>query len=88
MKDAISLLDFEDVAKIYRLIDKEAVNVVVPDDGELFEDLRRDLRRAGHPTAHWIRRARSQTVNLYRPDARPSWSRPRPRERGRLSGSC
>ncbi|HSG40373.1 MAG TPA: CRISPR-associated helicase Cas3', partial [Thermoanaerobaculia bacterium] len=66
--EAIGTLSFQAAAEAYRLIDKDAVNVVVPYDRGLFEDLRRELGRNGRPTTSWMRRARSQTVNLYRPE--------------------
>jgi CRISPR-associated endonuclease/helicase Cas3 len=80
---AILEVDFESVATKYRLIEQDAVNVVVPDHPKLFEELRQDLRRQGRPTASWIRRARAYTVNLYRPDPYQAFLEPAsPPDRG------
>ena len=65
--DAIALWDFSATAELYRLIDQDAINVLVSYDPEAFHELRGELRAAGRPTARWIRRARRHTVNLYRP---------------------
>ena len=64
---AIQDLDFSATAELYRLIDQDAINVLVPYDPEEFESLRDELRRTGRLTAGWIRQARPHTVNLYRP---------------------
>lgn len=66
LAEAVGRLDFSAAAELYRLIDQDAINVVVPYDREAFEDLREELRRAGRPTRGWIRRARPHTVNVYR----------------------
>lgn len=66
LDEALGCLSFQAAAEHYRLIDQDAVNVVVPYDREAFEDLREELRRAERPTARWIRRARPHTVNVYR----------------------
>jgi CRISPR-associated endonuclease/helicase Cas3 len=77
-KDLLSFvgqLDFEETARLYRLIDQDAINVVVPWDPEAFQALRDDLREAGRPSTLWIRRARPHTVNLYRPKPQdPLWA--------------
>ncbi|HEX3553856.1 MAG TPA: CRISPR-associated helicase Cas3' [Thermoanaerobaculia bacterium] len=64
---SIALLDFEETARLYRLIDQDAINVVVPWDSAAFRELRDDLRKSGRPTRRWLRRARPHAVNLYRP---------------------
>ena len=63
------LWDFEEAAKCYRLIDNDAVNVVVPWDPEEFRGLQEEIRKTGRLTVDWIRRARPHVVNLYRPDS-------------------
>jgi CRISPR-associated endonuclease/helicase Cas3 len=65
--EAIGALSFQDAAEHYRLIDQDAINVVVPYERERFDELREELRRTGRPRREWIRRARSSTVSLYRP---------------------
>jgi CRISPR-associated endonuclease/helicase Cas3 len=61
------ILDFEETARLYRLIEQDAINVVVPWDPETFQGLENDLHPSRPPTAAWFRRARPHTVNLYRP---------------------
>lgn len=73
--DFIGQLDFEETAKLYRLIDQDAINVVVPWDPETFQALRDDLREAGRLSTRWVRRARPHAVNLYRPKIQdPLWA--------------
>ena len=75
LKDAIERLDFEKTADLYRLIDQDAINVVVPWDPAAFQALSHDLSQSSRLTAHWIRRARPHTVNLYRPKTHdPLWA--------------
>jgi CRISPR-associated helicase Cas3/CRISPR-associated endonuclease Cas3-HD len=64
---AIDRHDFPVVAKEYRLIPKDAVNVLVPYDPAVFDALKRELKAAGRLTSRWVRRARSHAVSLYRP---------------------
>lgn len=66
---------FPDVAKAYRLIKQDAINVLVPyaPQQALYDQLREDADSRGL-TADWIRRARPLTVSLYRPkDDDPVW---------------
>lgn len=65
--EAMKRLDFQETAELYRLIDQDAISVLVPYDPEAFEALRMELREAGRPTRRWVRRARPHAVNLYRP---------------------
>ncbi|MHB9035976.1 MAG: CRISPR-associated endonuclease Cas3'' [Armatimonadota bacterium] len=66
LRDAVVRQDFRDVAKLYKLIEQDTVNVLVPYDLKAFESLAEEVRRTGL-TANWIRRARPYTVALYRP---------------------
>jgi CRISPR-associated helicase Cas3/CRISPR-associated endonuclease Cas3-HD len=65
---AIRAGSFPDVARFYRLIKKDAVNVLVPYGLQLslFDDLRAQVDETGL-TAAWVRRARPLTVSLDRP---------------------
>lgn len=75
LAEAIQARDFSQTAELYRLIDQDAVNVVVPYDPKAFAELAASLRQAGSLTGDWIRRARRHTVGLYRPKADHSlWS--------------
>lgn len=66
--DFVKAGSFPDVARSYRLIAQDAINVLVPYDEQLdeFASLRDEADRKGL-TGAWIRRARPLTVSLYRP---------------------
>lgn len=71
---AISNLDFPEVARQYRLIDDDAIQVVVPwsDRFDEYETLRKQAMH-GIDRA-WMKRAQSLTVGVYRPKAgHPAW---------------
>jgi len=59
---------FPDIAKEYRLIKQDAINVLVPYQPliEEFEKLLDEGNKIGL-TSEWIRHARSLTISLYRP---------------------
>jgi CRISPR-associated helicase Cas3/CRISPR-associated endonuclease Cas3-HD len=65
--EAIGRWGFPETAEHYRLIDQDAVNVLVPYSAAAFAELAAKLKQAGKLTAGWVRRARPHTVNLYRP---------------------
>lgn len=67
--------DFEDVAKWYRLISNDAINVLVPFDIDTFRLLVSEARNQGL-SARWIRAARAHLVNVYRPTRadHPIWT--------------
>lgn len=67
LRDAIDRGDFTEAAALYRLIEQDAINVVVPFEPAPMRDLVAQLSEAGRITGAWIRRARPFTVNLYRP---------------------
>lgn len=66
--DFVKAGSFPDVARRYRLIAQDAINILVPYGERLdeFASLRDEADRKGL-TATWIRRARPLTVSLYRP---------------------
>ncbi len=71
---AISNLDFPEVARQYRLIDDDAIQVVVPwwDRIDEYETLRKQAMH-GIDRA-WMKRAQSLTVGVYRPKpGHPAW---------------
>jgi CRISPR-associated helicase Cas3/CRISPR-associated endonuclease Cas3-HD len=65
---AIKNLDFAEVARQYRLIRQDAINVLVPYPGAsaTYEELRDAAERRGIQ-GHWMRRARGLTVSMFRP---------------------
>lgn len=77
-KDVLKIIEtgsFPEVARLYRLIKQEAINVLVPyiPQQALFNILRAQADDTGL-TAAWMRAARPLTVSLYRPkDADPIW---------------
>lgn len=65
--EAIKSRNFEDVAKLYRLIPRRTISVVVPYDHVAWSELRKELSNVGYLTSDWIRRARPHAVNLFEP---------------------
>lgn len=68
LTEAIQNQDFPEVACLYRLIEQDAVNLLVlyePARSEILA-LADEVRRTGL-TASWIRRARPYTVSIFRP---------------------
>jgi CRISPR-associated helicase Cas3/CRISPR-associated endonuclease Cas3-HD len=65
--NSIGRWGFPETAELYRLIDQDAVNVLVPYAADAFSELAAELKQAGKLTTAWVRRARPYTVNLYRP---------------------
>ena len=78
LKEAIAALDFVEIARLYRLIDQNAIQVLVPwaDRWSNFESLRTEAERDGI-SAGWMRRAQGLAVSVYRPrDGLPAWAIP------------
>ncbi|MGI9302816.1 MAG: CRISPR-associated helicase Cas3' [Gammaproteobacteria bacterium] len=75
IRQAVSDIDFPEVARQYRLIKQDAINVLVPYNVErkLYEALAEDAGKRGL-SGRWIRRARGLTVSLFRPKPeQPIW---------------
>ena len=75
LNEAIQALDFVEVAKLYRIIDQDTIQVLVPFPKyrKEFDELQSEANRAGI-SGNWIRRAQSLAVSIYRPRERhPSW---------------
>jgi CRISPR-associated helicase Cas3/CRISPR-associated endonuclease Cas3-HD len=68
LQAAIRDRNFAVVAYLYRVIEKDAVNVLVPYDDGVFMTLSREVRNDGL-TRDWIRRARPHAVSIFRPRA-------------------
>ena len=66
LKKAIELQHFDAVAKLYRIVDQDAISVLVPYDKEVYRQLADEVRKS-RLTAQWIRRARSHAVTIFRP---------------------
>ncbi len=67
--EAIMGFDFSEVARQYRLISQDTINIVVPwsPAGPLYDELR-DLAACEGLSRQWIQRARPLSVGLYRPN--------------------
>lgn len=65
--DAIRAHDFAEVARHYRLIEKDAIEVLVPYDADVFAALFAEVKAAGRPFPRWMKKARRHVVSLYRP---------------------
>ncbi len=66
--NALERKDFADVAKLYRVISQDAVNVLVPYDNTRFQALAEEVRQ-NRLSGRWIVRARPYSVALFRPRA-------------------
>jgi CRISPR-associated helicase Cas3/CRISPR-associated endonuclease Cas3-HD len=76
LADAIRDIDFVRVAKEYRLIDKSAIQVLVPyeQSREQFDELKQQQDKEGI-NAQWIRKAQGLAVSVFRPKTdHPAWS--------------
>jgi hypothetical protein len=68
LRDAIKCMDFEDVARLYRVIEKDAINVLVPYKRKVFKLLASHARNNGL-SRRWINAARQYCVGLFKPRA-------------------
>ena len=78
LKEAIAALDFVEIARLYRLIDQSAIQVLVPwtDRWDEFDALRAEAEHDGI-SANWMRRAQGLAVSVYRPrNGLPAWAIP------------
>ncbi|MDP3687952.1 MAG: CRISPR-associated helicase Cas3' [Sulfurimicrobium sp.] len=84
LNDAITALDFPEIAKCYRLIDQSSIQVLVPWAGhrEEFDTLRAEAEREGI-SAGWMRRAQGLADSVYRTsEGTPAWAIPAKLRRG------
>ena len=87
LTQAITARDFIEVASQYRLIDQNAIQVLVPwaNRWEEFQALRSEVERDGI-SAGWMRRAQGLAVSVYRPrEGTPAWAIPAKLRRGGIS---
>lgn len=85
--EAIQALDFPEIAKAYRIIENNAIQVLVPwsDRWEDFQSLRAEAENKG-VTANWMRRAQGLSVSVYRTsNGPPAWAIPAKLRRGGYS---
>lgn len=87
LTQAIQELDFPEIANAYRLIEHNAIQVLVPwmERRQEFDALRLEAEREGID-ADWIRRAQRLAVSVYRTkDGPPAWAIPAKLRRGGVS---
>lgn len=87
LNEAITALDFPEVARHYRLIDQNTIQVLVPwaERRDEFETLRNEAGREGI-SAKWMRRAQGLAVSIYlTKDGAPAWIIPAKLRRGGTS---
>ncbi len=80
LTSAIEACDFVKVAKHFRLIEGDSINILVPYDREQFEKLREETQRDEfhNPAAirRWIKKARPHAISLRRPCEKASRDSP------------
>lgn len=87
LSQAIQALDFPEIARLYRLIDQDAIQVLVPwsDQRDAFKVLRDEAEQYGIST-NWMRRAQSLAISIYRQrNGTPAWAIPAKLRRGGVS---
>jgi len=87
LNEAITALDFPEVAKHYRLINQNTIQVLVPwaERREEFDALRIEAGREGI-SAKWMRHAQGLAVSIYlTKDGAPAWAIPAKLRRGGTS---
>lgn len=69
--DQIRAGSFEEVARLYRLIKQDSINILVRYDGKFFDELAREIRDTDRITPDvvrdWTRRATPHAVSMIRP---------------------
>lgn len=77
LKRALDECNFADVARLYRLISSDTINILVPYDEQMYRVLRAEAEDGFgsiEDIRHWIARARPHAVSPYRPrDVDPIW---------------
>ncbi|MGC9317960.1 MAG: CRISPR-associated endonuclease Cas3'' [Armatimonadota bacterium] len=63
---ALKRFDFEQVARLYRIIDQSTINVLVPYEKDVFDELAAQVLEDGL-SREWIARARPHSVGVYQP---------------------
>ena len=72
--DAIAALDFPDIASQYRLIEQDAIQIVVPWLPCIDEYKQLREQASGGVDGKWMRRAQALSVSIYRPKpGHPAW---------------
>ncbi|MHB1513502.1 MAG: CRISPR-associated helicase Cas3' [Acidiferrobacter sp.] len=87
LKRAIDELNFAEIAKAYRLIAQDAIQILVPwkERRQEFDALRLEAEREGISVG-WMRRAQGLSVSIYRTNGGPpAWAIPAKLRRGGFS---
>jgi len=73
LTNAIKRQDFVETSKEYRVIKQNSINVLVPYNEDIYNQLKKDAETNGL-SREWIAKARPYTIGLYRPrDKDPIW---------------
>lgn len=87
LSQVIAALDFPEIAKAYRIIENNAIQVLVPwkERKAKFDDLRREAENSGI-SSRWMRQAQGLAVSVYRTqNGPPAWAIPARLRRGGYS---
>ena len=67
-KDVVEILNFEDVARLFKVIDQDTINILVPYDQERFNLLSEEVMDKNRGfTRSWQKRAIQYSVSVFRP---------------------
>jgi len=66
LAEAIRRRDFVEAARLYRIVDQDAINILVPYDMDAYRSLANEVRQS-RLTARWIRKARPYSISVFRP---------------------
>ena len=70
LREAITARDFVEVARLYKLIDHDAIQILVPWEDKLDEFMALSAEADGAGiSSEWMRRAQGIAVSIYRPQA-------------------
>jgi len=73
LRKAIIRQDFAEVARLYCVIEQDAINVLVPYRRDVYKALAEEACEKGL-SANWIRRAQPYAISVFRPkDGSPLW---------------
>jgi CRISPR-associated helicase Cas3/CRISPR-associated endonuclease Cas3-HD len=63
--EALEREGFATISTMFRLIEKDAINVLVPYDFDTFDGLRNEALKQGRITRDWVAKARPYTVGIF-----------------------
>jgi len=66
LREAVRIRDFAEVAHLYRVIPQDAINLLVPYDRDIYDELAQEVEMDGL-NGKWIARARPYSISLFKP---------------------